>query len=112
MPYAGVPDASQMIGAFARNHDEPLRFSIKKRKTLRPVSIDHDYSVQSQVRLFNQVHAMGSVAEQQVAQRVGVFAISEDHLDRFHLQPAFRLGSMQSRNQYLLWSRSFVFIMA
>ncbi len=62
MAHSGVPDPSQVVGALARNHDEPLRFAIEKGKAFSPVAIDYDYSVQSQIRLFNQVHAMGSIA--------------------------------------------------
>ncbi|HUJ48708.1 MAG TPA: hypothetical protein VLW25_00860 [Bryobacteraceae bacterium] len=62
MPHPGVPDPSQVVGALASDHDEPLRFAIQQRKALSPVAIDHDYPVQSEIRLFNQVHAMGSIA--------------------------------------------------
>ena len=63
MADAGIPDACQVIRAFARDHNEAFRLAFQITKILSLIAIDYDHTIQSEVWVLYDVDPMRSVPQ-------------------------------------------------
>jgi hypothetical protein len=75
-----------MVLTLASDHHESFRHRPEYRKIRARAGIDHHDALDLQVRLIDHEHSMSSVAQQQVAEGLGIFGIMDGQLNGCHFE--------------------------